>query len=320
MKHGNYCGYALNDMLKMRSLLKDSKYIKSTQIESALIDLLIQAQKFVLPTDGRLSDGCGVSSNPELIRLPYDIVALEYSAPTPKDQLVMGTELSTRRIVLAFDSKCAAQYSNLFDYTDEDGIIVWPISYFDDVNKWTSSWAGTFIPLPLQVSKGSINESCSDSFNKKIRQFSAGDFTYNTKRLLHGEYAEDVVLATLKNGENPDDCYIVDTSSEVTVAVDFCYTLNYRNVTVQKAEAEPRKSTVKKSPKRVFDHHYLVINVDDTVRTKTSDIHKQSTSKCRHTRRRHLRRYANGKTKWIEAVEVNANKEELVTKTYIIEN
>ena len=320
MEHHNYCGYALTDLITQTKIFEHMGYTVSANINKALIKLIKRAQKFVLPVDGVILPNFHETFNEadaNLVRLPYSVIAVEYSMGAKDESEVFGDIIteSSRRIALAFYKSALGEDLQFFedmpvtsDY--DDGIIVWPISYIDREKIWCPCWAGVVLPLPIKF------EAKATLQHNLFPNVSHSEKALVVTKYLHGEYSSDVIMGHIKNGADPEQIMIYDTEGELQSIVSLCCALSCHNVELQSTKIAKRKATEKKSPKQLFEYKSLVLKPSETT---TVSIPQGGThaSPRTHLRMGHWRHYKDGKPpKWINDMVVNPDGPGVVEKDY----
>lgn len=124
MEHLNYC----RQLVKQLSAQSQVPSWPLKDVASHLIDLVKASQKFLLPDGGRLYDDPELRAldESELLCLPFQFIALEWSRARVTGHLEHQTELSSKGI--------------LFARQRDDVIIVRPVAWSDA--------DGTWVPMP----------------------------------------------------------------------------------------------------------------------------------------------------------------------------
>ncbi|HGO6075405.1 TPA: hypothetical protein ACK3Q6_008062 [Burkholderia cepacia] len=330
----NYCSDAIDDI---RNTVKSTRSVMpyTSQHASVLVDLLQNAVKFILPNCAALIDDFTLrESHLELFRLPYPVVAFEATwekegeAETMLNGYAQGK--SSKRIALCWEQEEAARYFkgyNPFPYLDaakasevfrSGGVFVYPVYYDDKTRIWSFAAGGTFMPrdflmtaetkrMPASdIIKGALSEV--GRFKKAAGEFRAEPF------ILMPELFEALVI----QGRDFDRALAqvaLDSSDEVTAAVQACSVLNCANV--RTSEVAPSRAAnalrAAKGKRPFFTYKVLEVSAD---RGRGGSATGSHASPRMHLRRGHLRRL-DGKVVWVRAAMVNAKSTDgVVAKDY----
>lgn len=126
-----FCEDAIEGLKQFQKSIKtyDNTFIK------AIRDRIFQAQKFKLPGYVLFDDG--LKNLPEKPRLPFPLIALEYTVPLKSHN--KDLEVSTKRISIA-------------EELAEDNFVIYSAYYADDLKKWIT------LPFCLSIITGYIPE------------------------------------------------------------------------------------------------------------------------------------------------------------------
>ena len=316
MLHNNYSNQAIQGLEENNKNLLVKGFHNSILINKLLIKLLKQAKKFVLPEGGRLrAKETFESEMVPLFKLPYDVMVFEYYAPQIEN-FVLGEDVASKRIALAFDSKYMKDIAGLLTYDQdsfEEGVIVWPISYYDDIKCWMPCWAGVLLPTPLRID--TYMPDLSPEFLTKVQSIGSDDAIV-VKRLMHGEIGMNVLIESVKRKANMVELFVIDTSDEMSGVVSAVCAMNCQNVKTSLAQTAPRKASDKTKVKHLFEYHYLTLEPykEQLISGSKGGTHASPVS---HLRMGHFRHFKNGTSVWINAVQVNKDKD-FVDKGYTL--
>jgi len=296
-----YTSHAIDDIKSIQSDI--SKWEPRTASELNKLALLMRnSVKFSLPADADLIDVCDVSRDyVDLVRLPYPVVALEFSVtamgPDGVGKLSKrgadGVIKQSKRIVLCWDSRASTGWKFNSHATETESIIYcMAISFDDRQNIWIPEPAIAWIDKNFEFIK-----------SKKI--IKNVDFILPfpewEEKLLGSEFFEsDISWAIV---------------ASVSPMIAFCLAINCSNVTA--APVAPSKKLNSKrmlAGKEPFDTcHVLTVSGKRIGSEVGGGTHS---SPRMHLRRGHIRRLSSGKTIWINNTIVGRSDLGKVRKSY----
>lgn len=252
-------------------------------------DLAKRAQKFMLPTGGRLFDDLEYKALDEKqdLRLPFPLIALEYQVPPQKNAQdeVIGLD-QFGKPVLCGETSVQSSKRIVFAEESQDFIKITLACWYDKAGNWA------FMP-PVGIPR-------KDYLDRSIK--------------IDGRVGIAVVPS--------DETYpMSDYLDEVGALLCFINALQCSNVATEKTS--PRKATkAKKQAALPFDSYkYLVVDIPGSPGGGSSESTESKRALREHLRRGFINTYhtRNGPIKkWINATVVNAGIGAKVSKDYVI--
>lgn len=256
------------------------------------IQLMREAQKFVLPFEGELVDM--KTYRPEyapMLRLPFPAVSLEF--PT-RDSTEGSVLKSTKMIILAWTNEYETDFR--MPGTSADTVYFTNVWLDDEQGEWEPSpvvWG--FVPSELETSEN--GEFVLSGF----RHFAGHVNAY--KRLGEGEQR----AAFLEH----------ELSTLVKPLFEFCLTVNCQNVTtaVIPPPEKLQKKRLKNGKEPLYTYHVLQLPQQGS-EGGGHGLGYDRTGPRVHWRRGHLRRLQTGHVIWVRPAIVGNAERGLVDKTY----
>lgn len=287
--------------------------------ELLLCDLMRDAVKFLIPDNGYLfSDHDFRPSMFELLRLPYPLCALEFTATQELHAAHSGLVHAAKRIVLCFDPwqlppVQIARLSRLartpfLDDVPERCLALMVVYEADGV--WGAAVGVVFIDLD-----GDPPMTVEDARAKEIRSIADQVGTrLKTKGSVHGLPASFRTFPARSElvGQSREEAFealYIDTMDEVRAAYEFLAAINCSNVGTQELPAPKPLNEKRKKKGRPPFYAYKILDLSPAPAPGANPGAGGTHASPRaHLRRGHIRqlgeRYGN-KTLWINATRVN---------------
>lgn len=245
---------------------------------------------FQLPEGGYVlpKDGDEVTVETELMRPPFPVTVLEYSATL--GELAPGETLSTKRLVLAVD--------------EGDSVVLMPTYYVDDRKKWTP-------PVIYWRFHYGHRFTLSRTKPKELTEedgMSYGEAWPGVLKDYAGQFSLEQYAAMA----------LADINQEISVYIDMCQALAVYDVEFsdQAPDEKMRRMRRLKGKRPLFTYKVITITGKKSHRRSGNGTHA---SPVAHLRRGHWRNYKSGKRTWIEASMVNGENG-MVAKDYKLES
>jgi hypothetical protein len=287
MKLLNYLKDAIKDINKKEIPNYEEYYPEVAEEMRRVLNKASKAEKFILPVSGKIIND-GLKGLPEIIRLPFPVVVLEYYYPEDLvDEVNPGTP-SHKRVIVAIEN--------------EDLIDVYELSHRSIGER--PGW--TFVPYKAFITPATVTLKQGESPTLHMRTKCVG-----SPRML----VENFGLEWKQMSTN-------DLVTPFFVLLEFIEALSCSNVTYSDkmipitTPAKQKKDALKYSSYRV-----LSVTVKDSGTSSSGYVegeHSPGRSKREHLRRGHIRRYKSGLKVWINNIIVNAGKGGVVSKDYLI--
>lgn len=288
-----------------------------------VMGLLHKAVKFELPTNGTLfgedfEKGYDILE-PDLLRLPFETVALEY-----RYEYFDGGRAGERnvpvvkRIALCLDIQAHQNLSFLRrlmvqapHLVEAGGVLVYPILCYGDV--WT--------PIAWGVALPRIE---SDGTNLTTYRYGKGLTKTARIGLLPVPVLHSVVtkmMVALGPEQTIKDAFH-DCGEEVTSLVGLLAALSCRNVYLKDTPSPDKLNAKRAKAGRPEFYGFKTLEVDTHKPTREGAGHSETPSgrlsPKEHIRRGHIRRLQNGSRIWVQAAVVGAGSKGVIHKTYKI--
>lgn len=324
----NYSTHAVESMRDLARQSKPAPLVARRFIQ--LAELLEKAVKFILPPAGELLEVRSLSENhPDLLRLPFPLVALEYQMP-PHGELLTGALAevqSTRRIALCWDESFAAHASVMPDYK-QPGLYVLSFFYIDEVKTWASSALGCFIPrdnalATVDEASEELKSPAYEQVFQVLRESGAIGKKSSTFQARYGLVLPEVANQMIRElGEDSAFARMVlDVRDEIITAWQFCLVVNCANVR-QQVVAPPAKLNAKRLKNdRVPFFEARVLTLPDeppNAHGARGDGDSGRAGPRAHLRRGHLRTLASGRATFVRATVVGSASLGFIDKQYAV--
>lgn len=328
MVPGNYSTHALQFFKDLSELSKSQPGTGPMRVIADLVvELLGSSVKFLLPDNGSLVEDHDFRPDFfDLMRLPYPVCALEFSADDSLFNPDSGLHFSGRRISLVFDptkvNTRAKQLLNAAIHPDfiaelpERPIAVMAIYDLDDGKAWAmSNGIGCFDAdndRPVETK----NEN--NPLLQQTRHLLKGQGTKHGLPATYTVFRDFIRLSGMDVDEAIRSVY-VDTIDEFRAAWQFMAAINCSNVKTQvlPASAKLNKKREAKGLVPMFDYHVLDIGTQSESSGGAGGKGSHNSPRT-HLRRGHIRRLGEkfgNKMVWINATVVNPGHGQ-VTKDY----
>lgn len=332
---GNYSTHAIEFMLETRKRMLATKHpFAKFDLEIVLASMVSNAVKFILPENGVLfSDHDYRPQYFDLLKLPFPICALEFSASEELYHAESGLFPSTRRVALLFDPNALpdAIKRGLFrvceladDPAFEPGSIG-IMSFYETGGMWGNS-GGFLLIDPVDSRPVTADEALQSDLgmNDIAKQLGRRTTQYGMPVEIYPFWQIFSMMGANKNEILRN--IIIDTTDEVRAAWQFMTAINCSNVEtrkIQPSEALNKKRT-KKGKIPLFEYHVLEVDAGDpSANRKEREVKPGSgthASPRTHLRRGHIRRLgekSGHRTIWVNAAVVRPGaREGQVEKVY----
>lgn len=268
-----------------------------------VLDSAKRGQKFILPNLGRIIDN-ELAGIPEIVKLPYRTVVLEYTAIGDSGgksyvERLSGddTVLSTKRIAIAEQA--------------ENAILIHVINFSDTFKKWV------FLPYRAIVS----TDKKSDSELEAVKQYIDPRLRAQENDKVTGFV---VAFQPLDGAENIVDDWklsaAADMNDEIRAVLELIQALGCRNISAKSIGITPHPPAKNKKKAYPYDeYHILTVDVSNsgTSESGASTVGDRRSPR-EHLRMGHIRRYKSGICVWIQPTIINAGVGGKITKTYSV--
>lgn len=329
----NYCAHAIEDLKLLLSRTQPA-FVQSKQAINAIIGLLQNSVKFILPNCGMLLDVDSFSqAHLDLFRLPYPVVALEIPWKTERPIETLGgikQVTASRRIALCWEPEAtpaalrAVGLNSILDRAPQGGVFVLPVAWFDDHSMWTAGLGGSFIPYdntfsPIDDDRptNSLSTRAYEALKeaglvgKKVQKFDSEPF------IIQPEHFDTMY------GHNRDEGFFSissDSRDEVLALMQACAVLNCENVATAEIDANPKlnKARIAKGKQPFFSYKVLTLSGERPSAQPGDGLGGGTHASPRmHLRRGHIRRLEH-KAVWVRAAVVGAASSGVAKKDYAV--
>lgn len=326
----NYSPEAIKDLREMADSI-DREVGPSSPISVFAQWLAIKLEesiKFILPDNGQLLGDEGVTqAKMDLLRLPFPIIALEYSAPDLNEHLGEGYYASPKRIALAFQLSLMKEGDRqLMEAVMpgctlspwENQIAVISIYLAEDLDSGISRWVPSLglsmvdpqddlVPKAVAIAQGWLPETPSTGRIPKKARFGLQTFTYP---VVYGQTKEELK----KHGDD----LLIDCQDEIIATVDFCAVMNCGNIEtdVMKPSDKLNKKRVAQNKVPLFEYHVLSLSAGSQP-GRGDGVTGGHASPRMHLRRGHIRiLHGSKKPIWVNAALVGSSERGQISKDY----
>ena len=333
----NYSTHAIEDMVIVASqFIHKGHQISDPEERSTtfgvgftardIIELLWEAEKFILPDWGRIftaDEWAVIERDVELPRrLPYPVVALEYPCnydPYPLRDPENETE-SSKRIALVVEAerlkslkidnglKLAATTNPA---KDQEGYFIFPIAYSDIAEVWTPPPCGIFMPREGKTTRASMHNGSVviDYLTEHLVTLALGIPSY--------EKYEPGQARAERMAKDLGDELIAVAHMQAALSLD------KGRHEVSSAPTKLNKKRAKKSKPPMFEYKVLDIVADVMAPQKEQSNGSQREGRSHasprmHSRRGHVRKLASGKTTWVRNTIVGKPTRGRIIKDYSV--
>lgn len=277
-----------------------------------IIDTADKAPKFILPDEGRLleRDKQALFKDEQLdtLHLPFPEMVIEYPVAYSKGENFDPKEAarSTKRLAILIDLKhLATRLKVPFPAGMDVGIMVVPISYYDEMDFW--------VPMPAA---GVLN-----STDDEVPDHAYSNLSYQVvawlPHMLNGaakkaRKTEDEMLKHMHNDVNSECCAVIDMLQIMQCSNVKATKLNTVNTSVNRKRASKGKTPL-------FEYHVLAVDlagVNSHVGIRPTYEPSDRKSPRQHLRRGHIRQCHSGKRVFVQAAMVGSRGQ--VSKTYAV--
>lgn len=332
---GNYSTHAIEFLLETRRRMIAAKHpFLKFGIELILANLLSNAVKFILPENGNLFEEHDYRPQYfDLLKLPFPVCALEFSASDELYNPDSGLFPSKRRIALIFDPIAlpAEIKKGLFrvagmadDPAFEPGSIA-VMSFYETEGMWGNS-GGFLLIDPVESRPISAEEAKKSNLNPNelAKQLGRRNTQYGMPVDIYPFWP---VFDTMRaDRQQVLQNVVIDTTDEMRAAWQFMTAINCSNVETRKIKPSEalNKKRAKKGKAPLFEYHVLEVQASDpTANRKEREVKSGSgahASPRTHLRRGHIRRLgekSGNRTIWVNAAVVRPGaREGQVEKVY----
>lgn len=323
----HYCTHALESFAELTTFVPEKLGIPA-DLELLVCDLLRDSIKFILPDNGYLFDDHDYKPSMfDLLRLPYPICALEFTATPELYAEHSGLAQSGKRIALCFDPNGLppTQVARLTRLSGRDFLAQVPerciavMAVFEVDGMWSVSVGVVLINLdedrPMAV-KGVPAEMSELTDRVAARLNSA-----KTAHALPATFVPFPRRAAMV-GQDLDtavESLCIDTIDEVRTRYEFLAAINCSNVRTVAVPAPKMLNDRRKKKGRPLFYPYKVLNLSAPATNGKGEGGGTHASPSAHLRRGHIRQLGERsgyKTLWINAMMVNARAGEPVSTVY----
>lgn len=328
----NYATEAIEFLKESIRILRQDTY--PLDAHRFVINMLSQATKFMLPDDGELYDDEEYTSdNIDVMRLPYSICALEYTAgnkPSDPEDHKSGRERCDKHISIAFDPHRLPQplKEELLKTLDKPNL--------DDI----SSNSIAVIALYAFNENRSVIRGSEWSFASGVAFIDAENPFYESSpiRLVDAKFSffQRNYEYDIRNGMPPEFGRMAlsdNTQGAVKAALHFATAMSCSNVSTETLKPPPlvNKKRLSKGKAPLFEYHVLNLDVvhqdthahgsgaldfSDSAEISGGGSHA---SPRQHLRRGHMRRLGEkhgNKVIWVNATVVGKSHKGVIEKSY----
>ncbi|KVP75078.1 hypothetical protein WJ96_04755 [Burkholderia ubonensis] len=315
----HYCTHAIDFFAELANWMPQRLGIPA-DFELLLCELMRDSIKFLLPDNGYLfADHDFRPAMFDLLRLPYPVCALEFTATPELYAAHSGLAYSAKRIALCFDPRQLppaqiSRFSRLcgkpfLDSVPERCLAV--MAVYEANGTWSAAVGVVLIdldedkPMPL---KGEIPEELrvvAERIGERLK----------SKKTVHGLPATFLTFPGRSRlvGQTVDEAteaLYIDTIDEMRTAYEFLAAINCSNVGTQDVPAPKLLNDRRKKKGRALFYPYKVLDLSPATapgeRGEGGGIHASPRT---HLRRGHIRQLGERfgyKVLWINATVVNA--------------
>lgn len=218
-----------------------------------ILKYLQESKKFIVPCPSTLKIDVTKSSIP-YIKMPYPIMAFEYE-PSEDPEVIDVDNMSSKRILLAFDTSKVNLRHLLQGDPPTEGILVIMLHYLDGVKHWNMTPGFLlFNPKANNTSDFKITES---SYSVHVRRIL---FKYNLFKSMYDKMGEPAQIFEVVN----NTC-----SGATLMVIQLLVLLNSKNVSTVEVLADPTVNNKRRLYKKLpfFDYKTLNIFLKDTRKT-----------------------------------------------------
>lgn len=326
----NYSPEAIKDLREMAAAI-DREVSPSTPMAVFAQWTSIKLEesvKFILPDNGRLlSDGGITPAKMDLLRLPFPIVALEYSAPDLNEHLGEGYFASPKRIALAIQlnqlkpgdrriMEAVMPGCTREEWVSQIGVISIYLAEDEDsdMSRWVPSLGmamidpgDALVPKDVAIAQGLLPETPATGRIPKGAKFGLPTYTYP---VFYGQTKEELV----KHGDD----LLIDCQDETISTVDFCAVMNCGNIETDKAipSAKLNKKRMAQNKIPLFEYHILSLSAGSQPGRGESGGGSHASPRM-HLRRGHIRILSGSKKPvWVNAAVVGHSGHGQIVKEY----
>lgn len=297
--------------------------------EVLLTTLIRDSVKFLLPDNGYLfADHDFKPAMFDLIKLPYPVCALEFTATDELYAAGSGLAQSAKRIALCFDpwQLPPAQITRLSNLclkpflADVPAKCLAVMAVYEAQGSWGAAVGVVLIdlehdkPKPLQGSGAEGLGSLATKVGERLNQ----------KGSAHGLPATFITFParSMLVGQSPDEALealYIDTIDEMRVSYEFLAALNCSNVGTQEVAAPKALNArrVKKGKPLFFPYKLLDLAVSSGgPGSSAGGTHASPRTHLRRGHLRHLGEARGSKVLWINATMVNTKAGQPVSQVY----
>jgi len=287
--------------------------------ELLICDLLKASIKFLLPDNGYLfADHDFKPSMFELLRLPYPVCALEYTATLDLYAQGSGLAHAAKRIALCFDPKQlpqaqAAQLSRLCG-PDFLGKLPERSLAIMAVYEANGSWGAAIGLVVLDLDENKpvrLRDTSTDALS---------DLANRVGMKIHSKPSDHGLPVTFwaflsrtrligQSDKRAQEALYIDSIDEVRACYEFLAAINCSNVGTQDVPAPSMLNDKRKKKGKTLFYPYKVLDLSPVSESGSKGSSGSHASPRAHLRRGHIRQLgerAGNKVLWINATMVNA--------------
>jgi len=325
----HYCTHAMESFAELTTFMPEKLGIPA-DLELLLCDLLRDSIKFILPDNGYLFDDHDYKPSMfDLLRLPYPICALEFTATPELYAEQSGLAQSGKRIALCFDPNALApaQVARLTRLSGQNFLALVPerciavMAVFEVDGIWSVSVGVVLINLdedrPMAV-KGVPEEMSELADRVAARLKSVKTVTTHALPATFVPFPRRAAMVG-QDLETAVESLCIDTIDEVRTTYEFLAAINCSNVGTVAVPAPKVLNDRRRKKGRPLFYPYKVLNLFAPATNGKGKGDGTHASPGAHLRRGHIRRLgerSDFKTLWINAMMVNARPGEPVSTVY----
>lgn len=321
MRPGNYSVHFLEQLQTMPVMQGNTSTPRSAANLRWLARQIEISQHFILPDEGRLIEVNEMPDfMPDIMRPPYHRTVVEYTAakelaPDRNDQVV-----SSKRVILAIDVQSGDDLPPkplaLTTVHEGPGVLLIPISYYDELKFWGPPAMGLFVRYGQEVVRTSGEVYISDHQLRMMGQSREKIVRTGVLDVMAVGLAVDQIMQVNTPHQLREivDQLMADAQSEMFAYQQMCLALSCKNVGTEKIDAEHRlnRARIRRGKRSLFDYHILTVPGADTNETGENTGRTVRS----HLRRGHIRRLSGQRLTWVNATIVKGGSAGFVHKTY----
>lgn len=283
-------------MPKMINYTANDKFVINT-----VLDMVIKAQHFVLPNDGKILANGYHGIKGELLHLPYPSITIETF--TPPDDII---KTYYKQVFLATELPSREAYLGQISEEEEGGhsriAIVSLIAYGN--GNWSVLPVGVI--LNREWDKIPIDHGINRNAQTQLILPEVFHNAYYTEEMRTKAY----------------EAMSGQCGRAIRTVLELCEALSCQNISeiVYQEGSKPRTTKVKSNKPPLWETKSLVINITKKERVTSGLKITDRKKPYQHLRRGHIRRFKNGNKIWINNMVIAADNGPLIDKNYKIKH